>query len=121
MNFSDLLDEDGQGTRRCDAWLAENIGEWEIERNYYYEETDREYYWYVHNPNTGVNTSANRNINEVLNEENLPRYTTGDSIDPIWKLAKEYFDDKVTQLVSSPLNKGIHLFRTTDSKIINQY
>lgn len=70
MGFEDLLDEDGQGSRRCDAWLAENIDNWtNIE---WVNETP---YGYKGNW-----------------QHEVPDYTTGDSIDSVLSLAKDYFN-----------------------------
>lgn len=68
MNFSDLLDEDGQGSRRLGAWLADNINNW----------TNIE--WVNETPYGYKNNWQHK----------IPNYTTGDSIDPIWGLAKKY-------------------------------
>lgn len=99
MNFENLLDENGEGSRELDAWLFDKINL-----------NDR----YPDNHPTDIYYEK---------DDGYPQYTTGDSIDLILNLARDYFVDERTilELVFGETSEKINLCRTADGDVVSNF
>lgn len=82
--FKDLLDEDYQGTRRCDAWFFENIEQYNIDK-------DSDAYRKAKQLKNGWGTVRINDVSSSIGD--LPHYITGNSVDPIEKLCEDYMGE----------------------------